>query len=291
MQTKIVLAASALILGLIAGCGSDNPTTTTAGSGGSGSGSGGAGSGGGGIAAGSDVALTGGTLTAVQKTANDLVAAANGGVATLSKAEGASNVPGLGGVATTIQCSTFGGTGSITQDVTTSGTSVAGTTVSVSYNACTFSGYTFNGTVTQTYDTYASAQDFSLTQTYSNFTVSGNGLTNEAVSGSSRCVYRNGTADCAQYVGGFRVSNVELSTSGSTTTVRSGVLGGSTAYGNANCTYNGWVFNNTTGRANSGTVSFDYGNGNTATVTATSTGYTVSLRINGTTTNYTVALS
>jgi hypothetical protein len=101
------------------------------------------------------------------------------------------------GISASIPCSSFGGTGSIEYDIGNfTGGITAGTTLVYTYKNCSFSGYTYNGTFKIVYDTFVSDRDFSYTASYQNFTITGNGLSNYAFSGSQSCRYANSSISC-----------------------------------------------------------------------------------------------
>jgi hypothetical protein len=170
------------------------------------------------------------------------------------------------GISASLSCSLLGsgGTGTITYDIpnTTLG---AGYTVTYVYNACSYGGNTFNGGFSIVYDRYVSSTDFSYTATYTNFTVSGNGFSNQAISGKTSCSYSGGTASC-YYSDGARGWSSTFVYSG-------GVANGSYAvnYGNGTAQVNYVNFS-----ATGGTATVTGANGSKAVITRTSaTGFTV----------------
>ena len=187
-------------------------------------------------------------------------------------------------IAQTISCSSFGGTGSVTIDAAADGSST------ITYNACSFSGATFNGVIAQSFTGNPGTAGSTVTQTYRNLTVAYAGSPAETINGSTTCTYgANNSVSCTQAVNGYNVtSGYQLSNSGATTTVSQASMNGSSSFGSATYTYSGWVYNGTTGRATAGSAVLDYGNGNKIEVTAGATAYTVKITFNGTTTTYTV---
>ena len=145
------------------------------------------------------------TLSSSQTEATNLATEAKAGLAAAANASAGNGVKTPFGVQTaalpsgvtaTLQCSLLGagGTGSITYDAPTA--LATGSTFVITYNACGFAGYAYNGTVNMVFDRYASPTDFAYTVSYQNFTVSGNGLSNQTVSGKASCSYTNGAASC-----------------------------------------------------------------------------------------------
>jgi hypothetical protein len=188
------------------------------------------------------------------------------------------------GIVATISCSTFGsgGSGSITYDI--SGTAVAaGTSISYTYNACSYSGYTFNGSVSLVYDRYVGPTDFAYTVTYTNFTVAGVGVGSQSVSGKSSCSFSGGTASC-YYNDGSRGWSSTMSYSST------GVVNGSYAvnYGNGSVQVTYANFG-----ATGGTATITGANGSKAVVTRNSaTSFTVTITPSGggASSSYTVTL-
>ncbi len=187
------------------------------------------------------------------------------------------------GVSASLSCSLLGsgGSGSISYEVPS--TAIAsGYTVSYTYNACSYAGYTFNGTVTLTYDRYTSPTDFAYTVKYSNFSVSGNGLSSTNVSGTTSCNLSGGTASC-YYNDGTRGWS-------STMTYSNGAVNGSYAvnYGNGSVQVSYVNFG-----ATGGTATVTGSNGSKAVITRTSaTAFTVAITpsTGAATSTYTVTL-
>jgi hypothetical protein len=272
------LALTVICTAFLSACGGGGGTTTPS-TGGSSGGSGAGTETGGGAG--------GGTLASSQSVAGQSVADINAGVATFKKADSAKNAPGGGaiGALTTLNCSTYGGTGSIGIDYDASGSST------ITYNACTIAGSTLNGTISTAISGTPGVAGSTVTQTYNNFTISYAGAPAETITGSTTCTYGStaGSFTCSQSVNGYAVSNVSISSSGTRTTVNAGRLVGATSYGNATCDYTGWVFDSSTGRATAGTAVLDYGNGNRIEITASAASYTVKITYNGTVNTYTVS--
>jgi hypothetical protein len=170
------------------------------------------------------------------------------------------------GISASLSCSLLGsgGTGTITYDIpnTTLG---AGYTVTYSYNACSYSGNTFNGGFSIVYDRYVSATDFSYTATYTNFTVSGNGFTNQAINGKTNCSFSGGTANCYYNDGARGWSSTFVYSGG----IANGAYGVNYGNGTAQVSYVNFS-------ATGGTATVTGANGSKAVITRTSaTGFTV----------------
>jgi hypothetical protein len=188
------------------------------------------------------------------------------------------------GVSATLSCSLLasGGTGTITYDI--SGTAVtAGTSVSFTYNACSYSGYTFNGSVSIVYDRYTSPTDMSFTISYTNFTASGPGVPSQSISGRSSCNVAAGVSSC-YYNDGTRGWSSTMSYSAS------GTVNGSYAvnYGNGSVQVTYVNFG-----ATGGTATITGANGSKAVITRNSaTSFTVTITPSGggASTSYTVTI-
>jgi hypothetical protein len=183
------------------------------------------------------------------------------------------------GVTGSISCSVYGGTGSVSYDFPSTAIG-AGTEIVYSYNACSFSGYTYNGVFRLKYTRYTSATDFAFTSTYENFTLTGNGLTNQSFSGSQSYDYRNGVVS-SYYSDGTRGWS-------STMTYTNNTANGSysVGYGSGTVTVKYTNFG-----ATSGTAEITGANGSKVLITRTSaTGFTLKLTDkNGTVTTYNYA--
>lgn len=232
------------------------------------------------------------TFASNQTEAASLASEAKSGYAAASSASAGAGVKGPfgvemaalpSGVAASVSCSLLGsgGSGSISYDIPTTALS-AGYTIAYTYNACSYAGYTFNGAVTLTYDRYVSPTDFAYTATYSNFTVTGNGLSGERVSGKTSCSYTAGAVSC-YYNDGTRGWSSSLTYSNNT-------ANGSYAvnYGNGAVQVSFSSFG-----ATGGSATITGANGSRAVITRTSaTTFTVSITTatGGTATSYTVTL-
>jgi hypothetical protein len=172
---------------------------------------------------------------------------------------GIGNLPS--GIVGSIDCSMFGtnSSGSISYDFPT--TAIAtGTVLTYTYKQCNIGGQaTYNGVFSLTYNRYVSPTDFSYTSKYSNFTVTGNGLTNQAISGSSTCDYSKSVMSC-YYSDGTRGWSSNL-------TYSNGTVNGSYAvnYGSGTIQVKYTNFS-----ATSGTCEITGANGSKALITRTS---------------------
>lgn len=132
------------------------------------------------------------------------------------------------------------------------------------------------------YDRYVSPTDFTYTAEYVNFTVAGNGVASQTISGKQTCSLSAGSASC-YYNDGSRGWS-------STMTYSSGVVNGSYAvnYGNGSVQVTYANFS-----ATSGTATMTGSNGSKAVITRTSaTSFTVSITTatGGSPTSYTVTV-
>jgi hypothetical protein len=311
ISTITKLALTVMAASVLAACGSDSgttaattttaTTTTTTPAGGSSSSSSSSGS----TTTGAAPSAATGALKSDQATANGLVAAVNGGVATFVSTDALKSAPTAAqisdlptGVVTTINCSTFATaglnvcTGSYTIDSNITGAITSGSSLTVTYNNIKYSAlpdFTYNGTLKTTYDRYVSATDFAVTTTYTNLTL-GAGAT--PLNGTSTCDYKGGTATCGYNVGDTFVSNYTISTSGTTTTVSSGLIRANYAgaSGYVDCSYSGWSYNSATSVTGAGGVVTVTGiSGTVAKITSNGAGkYSVDITVGGTKTTYTV---
>lgn len=238
-------------------------------------------------------------IAASQSGAEDLVDAVNAGVDDVFKADAAGALPGgvnlvaLPSAATsqgTIECSSYGGTGNITYSYTINDSSYQPVSYQYSYNNCTFNsgGYSarFNGSVSLTYE-YTSSNNFTYTQIYDlAYSYTYGSQTYETDLNSTRvCSSVSGVVSCSYQVGDNRIRNVSVTRSGTVTTVRNATV----TRGTVTWSYSGWAFDASSGRATSGTVTVSDDNGNSATITVTSSGYRVTIVYNGSSTVYTVS--
>lgn len=244
------------------------------------------------------------TIAASQDTANKAVQSVNQGVATLRQADAASSLPGgaftrtLPGGASiqqSLACATLGtgGSGTIDFTINVDDATQRPTTSTFNYNNCSFQsvGYSasFNGTGALTYSNYVSAESFTYSLTFNmSYNISSGGVVEQGTLNSTEvCTISAAGADCRFQVGDALVDNVTISTSGSVTTISSGSIDSSTI----DCVYTGYTYDGATGRATSGSVTVTDAQGNQAVVTASATGYTVVITVNGQSSTWTVAFS
>lgn len=272
-----------------------------------GGGDGGGGGGGGGGAS----KLNTTSITSSQAVANSVVADINVGVAQIRGAESSGNVSLPGGVeiealptgattSATINCSMLGGsgTGTITYKITTTGSGANTVPVSYkyTYKNCSYVAngitVTFNGSGALEYQNYSSLTDTTYTLTTSfedlEYSYVGNGI-NETytLNTSQTCDFSDSNISCHYSFGNSTITNIDASTSGRVTTIRSASIDGA----NIDIVYTNWAFDAATGHATAGSVTVTDSNGNKAVVTVTSSGYNVAITVSGTTTPYTVAFT
>lgn len=180
------------------------------------------------------------------------------------------------GVAATLDCSLYGGSGSITYDVPGAAV-VAGTEIVYTFNACKIEDFTYNGVFRLKYTRFNSASDFAYTATYENFSLATAGQPTEVISGSQSYDVLNGVVS-TYYSDGKRGWSSNL-------TYTNGVANGSyaVAYGSGTVTVKYTNFGPT-----SGTVEITGANGSKILLTRTSaTAFTVKLTDkSGTVTTY-----
>lgn len=159
------------------------------------------------------------------------------------------------------------------------------------YNNCRYStggGYAqYNGTVSLAYTQYTNSTNYTLTQNYNlNYqVVSSSYNSSGTLSGSTTCTATNGALSCSYNVGANGVSNATVSRSGTVTTVTRATV----SSGTITVSYSNWVYDASTGRATSGTVTVSDGRGNSVTIEVVSGGYRVTVVKDGRTTVYTVS--
>jgi hypothetical protein len=288
LNHKLLLALSATAL--ISACGSDGGTSTQTAAAAAGSNSSSGSTGG----ATTVPSAATGAVASSQASANELVAAVNSSVATLRRAEAADSAPGFGtpsGTAIPGLCTT--GTADVNDAAFTSA-NLTGSTITMTFGNCVVAGVTpavtYNGGYSIFFDRYtADFSNYKFTSTYNNFSVAIAGLPVESFTGSISCE-KVGTAEsCSSLVDGVLISgNLDVTTSGSTTNVRSATIRGNiaSAGGYVDCVYSNWTY--TGSFATGGTVTITGLNNTRAVITTTATGYTVAITSGGTTTNYTV---
>lgn len=241
-------------------------------------------------------------ITLSQSTADAAVATVNEGVAAVREVGAANLLPGglvARGLPTgatssgTIQCSTLGssGSGSIDYTMTYDDSTFFPSSYSYVYNNCTFSStgysYAMSGSGSLNYSRYVSATDYVFTLVYDlTYSYTGGGYSDSGtVSSTETCTASGDSVDCTYQVGDSALRDVSITTSGSVTTIDNATIDGSYV----DCVYSGWSYDASNGRATSGTVTVTDGNGNTAVITATTSGYTVVITVGGSSQTYTVS--
>lgn len=159
------------------------------------------------------------------------------------------------------------------------------------YNNCrygTASDYTqFNGTTSLSYTQYSNATNYTLTQSYNlSYRYVGTGYDNSGtLVGSTTCTSSNGNVSCSYSVGNNGITNYSVTRSGSVTTVTRATV----RSGAITVTYSNWVYDASTGRATSGTVTASDGSGNSVRVDVVTGGYRVTVVKDGRSTVFTVS--
>lgn len=229
------------------------------------------------------------------------VDAAKAAIADIQVADAASQVPlganifrlPIGATnSQTIQCSSLGtnGSGSITVTVTTNDATGAPVSGNFSYNACSFGSvegtFSINGTGSVQYVYFNSQSDFKFTITYNvTYSVVGNGINQSGtVNSTETCTFSGGTQSCSISVNGSDISDTNVSTSGNIVTVSSATV----KSGTYTLVFSNVVYDSQLGHMTSGTITItDSATGNRAVITATGSGYTVVVTVNGVSTTYT----
>jgi hypothetical protein len=261
------------------------------------------GNGNGGGNTGSAPPATGAPTTAItsdQGSASALANASISGANALVQASSASGLPlgvlvspptGLQSTQTT--ACPYGGSVTTTINMAGTGGITSGDTVQSTYANCAYAaGYVMNGSSQIRYDRWVSATDFAFSVTLTNFTYTYDGRTWGPYSYTGNYAYANGSYSYSYTVNGATiVGQPVVSTSGTNITVNSGTVRTTYGGGWVEWTYQGFTYDSATGRPISGTVTVTGSNGTRAVITVTSTGYTVAITVNGTTTTYTVTRS
>jgi hypothetical protein len=236
-------------------------------------------------------------LVASQSSAVDLVAAVNSGVATLRRANAASEAPSFG-LPSGIDIPGICSTGTASYDVSgVTGTDLTGATIGMSFNNCVFGqaaaagvpAITYNGGYNIFFERYT--QDFSnykFISTYNNLSVAIAGFPTEAFTGTITCEKAGSSDVCTTIVDGNQIGEIDLSIDGNRTTIRTATIRGNVgaANGYVDCVYAGWTVEGNF--ATSGTVTITGASGSRAVIRATATGYVVEITVNGTTTTYNI---
>lgn len=244
-------------------------------------------------------------IALTQASANQLVDEVNAGVSALRQADTVAALPfgaqtvslPLGAtINQSIDCSTLGGesgSGTISYSITVDDATGQPVSSLFNYNNCSFSaaGFTssINGTGSLTFTNWASETSYSFRLVYDltySFT-SGSYSDSGTVRSEQVCTINGELEDCSYSFGDDQVRDVVITNNGGVTTVERGRI----TNVNIDCVYDGWVFDESAGRATAGTVTVTAPNGDRAVITATSAGYTVVITVGGSSSTFTVAFS
>jgi hypothetical protein len=192
---------------------------------------------------------------------------------------------------TTISCSV---SGSATETFSIANPTVgisAGDSVAFVFNECSFvSGEVVNGSASITYTSYTNSSNFVFTFTGSDLSVVESGTTYGPYSYTGTITDVGGVVSWTYAVDGSTIAGTPVVTTTATTaTITSGTINVNYGSGWVTITFTDWSYDLATGLPNpGGTCTITGSDGNSATVTVTSTGYDVSLDISGTTTSYVI---
>ena len=192
---------------------------------------------------------------------------------------------------TTVTCSV---SGSATETISIANPTVgisSGDSISMVFNDCSFEAEeAVNGTATITYTSYTDPNDWVVTYTGSDLSVTVSGTTYGPYSYSGTITDVGGAISWTYAVDGSTIAGSPVvTTTGTTATITSGTINVNYGSGWVTITFSNWSYDLATGLPNpGGTCVITASDGNSATVTVTSTGYDVSLDISGTTTSYVV---
>lgn len=242
-------------------------------------------------------AAAGPTIQATQQSAAALVTAVNDGVAALRQADAAGRFsPGgaralllPGGATQTLNFPCDSGS----YDITTNIDDVALRPVSATFafNNCNFGGNglgsaLYNGTGSMNFTNWVDAANFTFSLVYNiSYTINyGSTVESDTINSTETCTIAGGVYNCSILDGDNQIRSVQLTTSGTVTTVSDGIIDSPTI----DCDYNGWVYDSATGRATGGSVTITDGQGNSAVITVTATGYQVVITLNGSTSTWVV---
>lgn len=191
----------------------------------------------------------------------------------------------------TINC-TVSGTAAETVSIANPSQGIsAGDSVSLVFNNCSFvQGETVNGSATVTYTSFTSAGDFTINYVGTNLSVVLPGASYGPFSYTGTISDVNGVISWTYTVNGSTIAGTPIvTTSGTTATITSGTINLNYGTGWVTLAFSNWSYDLSTGLPNpGGTCTITGSNGNSATVTVTSTGYNVALNINGTMTSYVI---
>lgn len=250
-------------------------------------------------------------FTASQQSADRFVAEVSDLVGGIRQADAADQIPsagpfGLTGfsgpsnpslptgavISETMNCSEFGtsGSGTIAYTLDYNASNQKPNSITFTYNDCTFgdSGYTYaiDGTGRMTFENYVSESDFTFVLTYDlTYSFSGDGIQETvSIDSTETCSIDGEQIECRYSIGNYDVANFSVETLDGVTTIHEATVEGP----NATIVFDEWVYNEELGRATSGTVTITGSNGNSAQITATGTGYTVEIVVNGASSTWTV---
>lgn len=211
-----------------------------------------------------------------------------------------------GGVSSgSIDCSAItgmGGSGSISYTVDIHSPPLSGDSGSATFNACmiVYNGvsYTLNGTAGMSFPRYSSSTDYAFIIGYSNFSVSAvSGAGNYSsgqVSGSITLDDTNGTVTVTSNLDDgsatdIASSNVQYNGAQITITSASYVYNSPAAGGIIKVDFSNWVYDTSTGKPVSGSITVTGANGDSVMIVANGSDYTVTYTISGVQTSYTVS--
>lgn len=243
-------------------------------------------------------------VEASQQAADNMVEEVNELVLELRSAETSGQVPtaahlvGLPIGATTsgsMACSEFGTSGSGSMDYVYTYEGSRPVSWVWDYNDCnyTISGYTYHmdGSFSMVYDSYTNAENHRYTFVYDLvYEYSGGGFEGSySIESRQSCVMSGGELSCTYTTssGDYDLTDWDIEIEGDTVTVVNATIVGA----DVTIVFDDWTYNSTTGHAISGSVLITDGDGNSAEIVATGTGYTVEITVGGSTTSWTVTYS
>lgn len=237
-------------------------------------------------------------LSPTAQTASAVVTAARDGASAVEKVDGFSGLP-LGvqvspatGVVTTetVACS-GGGSSTITTDTAAANAVAAGDTLRMNFSQCVEPPVTFSGTVLARITRYANENSFAFTFEAQNLTMSGAGVDRGPFSFSGQADYSPAGVSFAYTVDDSTVVGApSVSRDGNTVVVNNATTRNKLGTGNGfvEVSFSGWTFDRRTGRPTAGTARISAANGDSATITVSSTGYQVVLVVAGASTSHLV---
>lgn len=252
-----------------------------------------------------------GVIRVEQPAADALLSALNAQIANLQKADALQAAPaiptGQTSLAASVNCADHAGagqtgSGSYAQDPIT-GSLQTSQTVGRTFQACSYTlangvTYSYSGTLTAVVNYTNPAQTtYEANYTLGSYGISGAGRSaSGTLDGVAQCTKTSTTSCDYVFDTTTRVRNVALSQAGSVLTVAQATVVTPLSYSNSGVALSGtvtlsfqnWAYDTASGNASSGTLTATDGQGGSATVTASSTGYTVNLTAGGTTRSYTL---